>query len=99
MQTAASQGQRNSLTRGLQANLATVCGSWGNGGSTTCHFGYSGPLSEAILIGNVAYRVQKKLKWDGKMLRATNAPEANAIIRESYRDGWGLKGSDILNLT
>jgi predicted dehydrogenase len=83
----------------FKINDPKVHGPWGNGGSTTCHFGYSGPLSEAILIGNVAYRVQKKLQWDGKNIKATNAPEANKMIRESYRDGWGLKGSDILNLT
>src|SRR3989442_1187364 len=33
------------------------------GGATTCPFDYSGPLTEAALLGNVAYRVGKKLEW------------------------------------
>ena len=32
-----------------------------NGGQTTCQFDYSGPLSETVLLGNVAYRAGKKL--------------------------------------
>src|SRR6185295_795206 len=51
------------------------------GGKTTCHFGYSGPLSETALLGNVAYRVGKKLDWDATKLRATNCPEADTLIQ------------------
>jgi len=60
------------------------------GGTTTCHFGYSGPLTETALIGNVAYRVGKKLDWDAKKLRATNCPEADQFIQHHYRAGWRL---------
>ena len=37
------------------------------GDPTTCHFGYSGPLTEANHLGNVAYRAGKKLEWDTKI--------------------------------
>ncbi|HMJ90781.1 MAG TPA: Gfo/Idh/MocA family oxidoreductase [Candidatus Acidoferrum sp.] len=57
-------------------------------GTTTCHFGYSGPLTETALLGNVAYRVQQKLEWDAKKLHATNCPEAEALIQHHYRTGW-----------
>ena len=60
------------------------------GGATTCNFDYSGPLTEAALLGNVAYRVQKKLEWDPKRLRATNAPEADQYIHHHYRSGWSI---------
>ena len=60
------------------------------GGPTTCHFGYSGPLTETALLGNVAYRVGRKLDWDSANLRATNCPEADAYIRHHYRAGWKL---------
>jgi len=60
------------------------------GGKTTCNFDYSGPLTEAALLGNVAYRVQKKLQWDPKHLRATNAPEADQYIQHHYRSGWSI---------
>ncbi len=59
-------------------------------GKTTCHFGYAGPLTEAALLGNVAYRVQKKIDWDGAKLSAKNCPEAEALIQHHYRPGWVL---------
>jgi len=60
------------------------------GGLTTCNFDYSGALSETVLLGNVAYRVGKKLEWDSSALRATNCPEANQYIQHQYREGWKL---------
>ena len=51
------------------------------GSPTTCNFDYSGPLTEAALLGNVAFRVGKKLDWDAKKLRATNCPEAQSLRR------------------
>ena len=48
---------------------------------TTCNFEYAGWLTEANHLGNVAYRVGKKLQWDPSQLKATNAPEADPLIR------------------
>jgi predicted dehydrogenase len=61
-----------------------------NGGPTTCNFDYSGTLTEAALLGNVAYRVGKRLEWDAKRLVATNCAEATPIIQYQYRAGWAL---------
>ena len=60
------------------------------GGPTTCNFDYSGALTEANHLGNVAYRVGKKIIWDAANLRATNCPEAAPLIRREYRKGWKL---------
>ena len=60
------------------------------GQPTTCNFGYSGPLSEAALLGNVAYRAGKKLEWDAARLKAVNDPEADQFIQHHYRPGWTL---------
>lgn len=60
------------------------------GEPTTCNFEYSGLLTEANHLGNVAYRVGKKIEWDSDSLRAKNAPEADPIIRREYRKGWKL---------
>ena len=60
------------------------------GGPTTCHFDYSGPLTEAALLGNVAYRAGRKLEWDWKSLRASNCPEADRYIQHHYRKGWKI---------
>ena len=61
------------------------------------HFEFAGPLTEAVLLGNVALRVQlrekltkQKLLWDSTNLRVTNLPEANEFIRREYREGWKL---------
>lgn len=60
------------------------------GSPTTCNFAYSGTLTEAALLGNVAFRVGKKLNWDSKKLKATNCPEADEFIHHHYRRGWRL---------
>ena len=58
------------------------------GTPTTCHFGYSGPLSEAVLLGSVAFRTGKRLQWDAAALTARNCPEADRFVRKQYRPGW-----------
>ena len=60
------------------------------GSPTTCHFGYSGWLTEANHLGNVACRVGKKLEWDAVKMRATNAPEAEPFLKRAPRKGWKL---------
>ena len=60
------------------------------GATCSANFEYSGWLTEANHLGNVAYRVGKKLEWDPEKMRATNAPEADPLIRCPYRDGWSL---------
>ncbi len=60
------------------------------GSPTTCNFDYSGALTEGVLLGNVAYRVGRKLQWDAVNLKATNCPEAAPYIKRPYRKGWTL---------
>jgi predicted dehydrogenase len=52
---------------------------------------YAGPLTETILLGNLAvWATGKKLEWDSKNLAATNAPEVAHIIKATYREGYSL---------
>jgi hypothetical protein len=60
------------------------------GAPTTCHFDYSGALTEANHLGNVAYRVGKTITWDPEKLEVPGAPEAARIIHREYRPGWTL---------
>ncbi|MHC4203782.1 MAG: Gfo/Idh/MocA family protein [Planctomycetota bacterium] len=60
------------------------------GGPTTCNFDYSGALTEAALLCNVALRTGEKLTWDAKNLKAVGCPEADKFIRRQYREGWTL---------
>ena len=57
---------------------------------TTCNFDYSGTLAEAILLGNVAFRIGKRLQWDAVQLKAVGCPEADPLINKPYRKGWKL---------
>jgi hypothetical protein len=61
------------------------------GGPTSCPFSYGGPLTELVLLGNVAYRTGEKLTWDAPNLRAVNCPEADRFLRREYRAGWTLE--------
>ena len=59
--------------------------------NTTCNFRYGALLTECGHLGNLSYRLgQKRLTWDAKAMRATDCPEADAIIRREYRKGWTL---------
>jgi predicted dehydrogenase len=58
--------------------------------ATSCNFDYSGALSEAVLLGTVAYRAGKSIEWDAANLKVTNAPAADQFIRRAYRKGWEI---------
>src|SRR5262245_6287209 len=60
------------------------------GARTTCHFGYSGLLTEANHLGNIAYRAAKRLEWDAKAMRIRNVPEAEQFLSREHRKGWKL---------
>jgi predicted dehydrogenase len=60
------------------------------GAPTTCHFGYSGRLTEANHLGNVAYRAAKRIEWDTEALRIRNAPDAERFLAREYPKGWSL---------
>lgn len=72
----------------------------------TSSFDYSGPLTETVLMGNLAIRSyqagkkndkgwlefdgRKKLLWDGQNMKITNYDGANQYVSREYRDGWKL---------
>lgn len=72
----------------------------------TSSFDYAGPMTETVLMGNLAIRSymlrrenakgepefygRKKLLWDGNNLKITNLEEANQFVGRTYRDGFGM---------
>ncbi len=61
------------------------------GGPAACsNFDISGPFTEWVLLGNLAIRLNKKIEWDSEKLRVRNVPEAEELIRGSYRKGWEI---------
>jgi predicted dehydrogenase len=64
-----------------------------SGGETTCNFDYSGALTEAVLLGNVSYRLGREIEWDAKKLKVKNVKEKEwgPLVRREYRGDWKLK--------
>jgi predicted dehydrogenase len=60
------------------------------GGPTTCNFDYSGALTEAVLLGGVAYRAGEKILWDGPNAKIVNSETAQKLLAREYRQGWTL---------
>jgi len=70
----------------------------------TSSFDYAGPMTETVLMGNLAIRsymlsrenesgdtefyARRKLLWDGENMRITNVDEANQFVGRTYREGW-----------
>jgi hypothetical protein len=61
------------------------------------NFDWAGPLTEVVLMGNVALRLEmkekmdrQKLLWDAQTKQFSNVPEANAFLHTNYREGWTL---------
>jgi predicted dehydrogenase len=64
------------------------------GGKQKCsaNFDYAGPLTESVIIGNVAARFTgETLKFDAKALRFPEKPEANQYLTREFRTGWNVK--------
>lgn len=60
------------------------------GGTTTCAFDYSGPLTEAVLLGIASYKCGERLEYDAKSGTVKNSPRASALLHKEYRKGWTL---------
>ena len=94
---------------GHQAKWAEACKAGFNSKEhlgLTSSFDYSGPLTETVIMGNLAirsmnlrtaqkdggftYAGQKKLLWDGPNMKITNFEDANQFVRREYRSGWAL---------
>ncbi|HPS55048.1 MAG TPA: hypothetical protein PLP05_05575, partial [Sedimentisphaerales bacterium] len=60
------------------------------GGKAVSDFDYAGPLTETVLLGNLAIRAGKKIYWDSENMKVTNCQEANRFVQRQYRQGWSL---------
>jgi hypothetical protein len=59
-------------------------------GTTASPFSYAGPLTESNHLGNVAYRVGKKITWDPVNMKCVGCSTADPFIRRENRAGWSL---------
>jgi hypothetical protein len=52
---------------------------------------HAGPMTEMVLVGNLAVRLNKKIDWDAAKMEARGVPEAKALLKREYRAGWEPK--------
>ncbi len=79
-------------TDGIHEEWIEACKK-GDPSLASTNFEYSAPLTETMLLGNAAVRMQHKntkLLYDGEKGEITNVPEANELLHMEYRDGWSL---------
>jgi predicted dehydrogenase len=54
------------------------------------NFDYAGPLTELVLLGNVAMRAGQPIEWDAANMKIPNFPGAEKYVHSTYREGWSL---------
>jgi predicted dehydrogenase len=61
------------------------------------NFDWAGPLTQTVLLGNIALRRElreeltgRSLLWDAATARFSNSETANQFLRREYRTGWTL---------
>lgn len=57
------------------------------GAPATCNFDATGPLAEAVLLANIAYRVQGEFDWDAAAMKSSR-DDVDALLQREYRAGW-----------
>jgi predicted dehydrogenase len=79
---------------GHETEWILACKGGAPGGSD---FEWAGPLTETVLLGNVALRKELKeklsgqiLKWDPEKFSFPNLPDADKFLHYEYRMGWNL---------
>lgn len=60
------------------------------GPDTMSNFNYADPLTEFVLLGNIATLVGKTIEFDPLVMKVINNPQANAALEREYRYGWSL---------
>ncbi len=58
-----------------------------DGRQSDANFDYGAPLTEVVLLGQLAQRTGHPVRWDRASMRAIGNPEADALARPPLRDG------------
>jgi predicted dehydrogenase len=85
---------------GHQQQWAKACKA-GYGSYTSSPFSESGPLTETVIMGNLAvlsynlrdgedFPGRKKLLWDGENMKITNFEASNRFVKREYRGEWKI---------
>lgn len=83
------QGPPRSLprSRGHEREWLDACK---GGPPAMSNFDYSGPLTQFVLLGNVATQFEQRLDFDPLAMKIVNFSQANGALSREYRQGWSL---------
>ncbi len=54
------------------------------------NFNYGAPLTEFLLLGNIATQVDHGFEFDPLACRIVHGEAADNLLRRRYREGWSL---------
>ena len=60
------------------------------GPPASSNFEYGARLVQLVLLGILSLRTGKKIFWDAANMKARGLPQADAFIKEQYRQGWEI---------
>ena len=60
------------------------------GRAASANFDYAAAVTEFVLLGNLALQTGKAIEFDPLALTVRDNPEAEALIRPTYHNGWTL---------
>jgi predicted dehydrogenase len=91
--------ERAAKFENVPKTLPRRAGTWGEwyeacrgGEPAGCNFEWAGPLTDFVLLGNIALRTRQMLQWDAQNGTFANNAEANGYLQTPYRTGWSLEG-------
>jgi hypothetical protein len=61
------------------------------GPAASSNFEYGARLTEIVLLGVLALRTGRRIDWDAANLKARGFPDADALLKEPARPGWGAE--------
>ncbi|HRE81417.1 MAG TPA: Gfo/Idh/MocA family oxidoreductase [Opitutaceae bacterium] len=68
-------------------------------GTPFASFDLAAGQTEMVLLGTVAAKVGRKIRWDAKTLSVLGEPTAEAMIRPTYREGFTLSSAELRSLS
>ena len=81
-------GRRRPACRARSASWTSSSAPVAARGPSAACFEKAYPFAETILLGTIALRVEKKLRWDAAKMEFTNSAEANQLRFRKNRTGW-----------
>jgi hypothetical protein len=60
------------------------------GSPALSNFEKAGPVTEVVLLGQVALRAGTEIKWEADRMEVSNNKSANQYVSKAYRKGWEI---------